>query len=105
MSGIVVKTVEELQVLRNHRSHPTILIEERLTNNLLVSGMLTVVSEGDRPHCQVCRLDSAGRPSPMNEVLGVLHALSTYNHFELVEGSEGKRIRIYPKITSRREGN
>ncbi len=105
MPSLVVRTVEELQELRDHRSHPTILIEEGLTNNLLVSGMLTVVNEGDRPHCQVCRMDSAGNPSPMNAVLGVLKVLSSYNHFELVEGGAGKRIRIYPKPLNRREGN
>jgi hypothetical protein len=105
MSELVVRTVQELKALEWSRSHPTIFIDKELANNLLVSGLLTVADTNAPRRGLVTTPEQPDRTGPMREVLRILNALRIYNHFELEEGRQGIRIRIFPKTANRREGN
>lgn len=105
MSQLIVRTVQELKALEWSRSHPTILIEKELANNLLVSGMLTVADTANPRQDLLTTPQEPDRAGPMQEVLRILNSLRVYNHFELEQGLEGARIRVFPKTASRREGN
>ncbi len=102
MPNVVVRNVEELKSLRSNRQFPAILIDSEFSNNLLISGRISIAS-GSRG--RVLELKNLNQSDPMSEVIEILNDLSRYNEFELKDGANGAQIKIYPKATSRREGN
>ncbi|MGB6064537.1 MAG: hypothetical protein WBG50_06990 [Desulfomonilaceae bacterium] len=102
MDEIVVKTVEDLKSIRKVRSHPVILIQGELANNLLISGILRP-NEQDTAKGEVVKLRETG--SAMYTVTEILYELSRANLFEIKGAGGGKQIKISPKPFIRREGN
>ncbi len=102
MTELVVKTVEELKSVRKGRSHPIILIQGELANNLLIAGILRP-SELDAAQGEVVQLKQPS--STMYSVTEILYELSHANRFEIMAGGGCKQIKISPKPFVRREGN
>ncbi|MCA1960531.1 MAG: hypothetical protein LDL33_07025 [Desulfomonile sp.] len=103
MAGILVKTVEELAALCQTRSHPTIVIEGELANNLIISGLVCPRSDRSNGEGEVSQLKTVG--SHLYPVCRILTELSRTNCFEILGADGPKRIKIYPRLSSRREGN
>ena len=103
MSGIVVTTVEELKSASKSRSHPNIFIQGELANNLLISGIFSVKGESAAGEGRVAQLSAAD--SLMYPICELLHELSHSNLFQ-IGGENGQcQIKIYPRPSSRQEGN
>jgi hypothetical protein len=102
MTEVVVRTVEELKSVRKVRSHPIILIQGELANNLLIAGILRP-KEFDGAQGEVVQLKSP--TSTMYSVTEILNELSRANRFEIIGAGGGKQIKISPKPFVRREGN
>lgn len=103
MTGVVVRTVEELKSVGKDRAYPTIIIEGELANNLLISGVVRAAGDGGGTHGQVI---APKEPDPLiHPITQILERLSHANRFEIVEDNGQKRIKIYPKPLIRREGN
>jgi len=102
MTGVVVKTVEELKAVRNNRAHPTILIEGELASNLMASGIIASYTHLDDQQWVDSRRVGRG---PIDAVIEVLNELRRYSRFEVMDGPPGPRIKIYPVLAPRRESN
>jgi hypothetical protein len=103
MTGIVVKTVEELKAIQKSRSHPTIVIEGELASDLIISGMVRPKSNQQSCEGVVVQLDAVN--SHLYSVSQILWELNRTNCFQIVGDNVPKRIRIYPRPSERREGN
>jgi hypothetical protein len=103
MTGVVVETMEQLKAIHKRRSHPIVTIVGELADNLLISGVVRTI-EQDAPRAEVVTLNNP-RPSELSPVVSLLHDLSRSNIFELVDEGQGRRIKIYPRPSLRREGN
>lgn len=103
MAGIVVKTLEELKSLHRGRSHPTIVIEGELANNLLISGM--VRPKDGRPNGEGEVVQLKTNNSQLYPIFEVLFELSRAHCIQIVNDNSPKQIKIYPRPSSRREGN
>lgn len=102
MTEVVVKTIEELKSIRKVRSHPIILIQGELANNLLIAGILRAKGTNGAQG-EVVQLKSP--TSAMCSVTEILNELGQANRFEIVWAGGGKQIKISPKPFVRREGN
>jgi len=103
MEGIFVRTVEELEAARLTRSHPNIIIEGELANNLIISGMVSLKSDQRNREGQVSQVKSVN--SHLYPVYRILLELSRTHCFEVMDDSGPKRIKMYPRPFCRREGN
>lgn len=103
MAGIVVKTVEELKAVQKTRSHPTIVIEGELANDLIISGM--VKPKSDQQNCEGEVLQVKAINSHLYPISEILWDLNRTNCFQIMSDNVPKRIRIYPRPSLRREGN
>src|SRR5512139_2076812 len=102
MTGIVVKTVEELRAVQKTRSHPTIVIEGELANDLIISGMVQPTS--DRQTCEGEVVGIKAINSQLYPVSQILSEMKRTNCFLIVGDNSPKRIKIYPRPSLRREG-
>jgi hypothetical protein len=103
MTGIVVKTVEELRAVQKTRSHPTIVIEGELANDLIISGM--VQPTADRRNCEGEVIQVKAVNSQLYPVSQILLEMNRTNCLQIMDGNGPKRIKIYPRPSLRREGN
>jgi hypothetical protein len=103
MRGMVVRKIEQLESLHKSRFHPTVTIVGELANNLLISGFIRPTGNGGS-EARVVKLSSE-KASEFKAVVSILEDLSSSNVFEVIDDEMGKRIRMYPKPTSKREGN
>jgi hypothetical protein len=103
MTGIVVRTVEELKAVGQERAYPTIIIEGELANNLLISGVVRTMDDGRQPQGEI--LAPTQPDSLFYPITQVLKHLSHSNEIEVVEDDGRRRIKIYPRPLMRREGN
>jgi hypothetical protein len=103
MAGIVITTIEQLKSTEKFRWHPTVIIEGELANNLMISGVVRALHNGESQEAEVVSVKETD--SVIYPVVEILKDLSTWNRFEILEGEKGKRIKIYPKTAVRREGN
>jgi len=105
MSGVVVRTVEELKAAQKSRAHPTIFIEGELAGNLLAAGILTSSTVEHDRSVHVPASPNPLRSSPIVSVIEVLQQLSRCHRLEVLDGDQGPRIKIYPFSAVRRESN
>lgn len=103
MAGIVVKTLEELKSVQKARSHPTIVIDGELANNLLISGIVRPRCDRQNGEGEVVQLKAIN--SQLYPIFEVLFELSRAHCFQIVSDNSPTQIKIYPKPSSRREGN
>lgn len=103
MEGIVVKTVEELKAVQKTRSHPTIVIEGGLANDLIISGMVRPKSDHNNCEGEVLPLKTVN--SHLYPICQILSDLTRANCLQIVGNNGSKTIRIYPRPSRRREGN
>jgi len=103
MTGVVVKTIEELKSTGKSRWHPVMTIEGELANNLVIAGVIRALGSGESKEAEVIGLKESN--SVLYPVVEILRDLSTWNKFEIIQDEKGKRIKIYPKAANRREGN
>ena len=103
MTGIVVRTVEELKAVGRERDYPTIIIEGELANNLLISG---VIRSSDGEGADRAEILAPTEPhSLFFPITQVLKHLSHANKIEVFEDNGKRRIKIYPRPVVRKEGN
>jgi hypothetical protein len=105
MTGVVVKTVEELKAVKNNRAYPTIVIEGELASNLLASGIIASYAHMQDQPWGGPRLSRQLKPGPIDAVIEVLNDLSRWNRFEVMQCASGPKIKIYPVLAPRRESN
>ena len=103
MNGIVVTTVEELRSASKARSHPNIVIDGELANNLLISGILRVSGASTSGEGEVGHLTAPD--SLMYPICEIFHELSHSNLFQICRENNRCQIKVYPKPFPRREGN
>jgi len=103
MAGIVVKTLEELKSVHKVRSHPTIVIEGELANNLLISGIVRLKDDRQNGEGEVLQLKEPN--SQLFPFFEVLLDLSRAHCFQILSNNSPQQIKIYPKPSCRREGN
>jgi len=103
MAGIVVTTLEELKSVQKVRSHPTIVIEGELANNLLISGIVRFKDDRQNGEGEVLQLKETN--SQLFPFFEVLFDLSRAHCFQILSNNSPKQIKIYPKPSCRREGN
>lgn len=103
MAGIVVTTLQELKSAHKSRSRPTIVIGGELANNLLIAGM--VRPRPDRLNGEGEIVQPRSISSQLAGVFEVLSELSRAHCFEILADSCKSEIKVYPRPSSRREGN
>ncbi len=103
MTGIVVKTVEDLKALQKSRPHPTIVIEGELANYLIISGMVRPKPNHQTSEAEVLQLKAVN--SNLYPIYQILSELNRTNCFQIMDDNGPRRIRIYPRPSCRREGN
>ncbi|MFH0824726.1 MAG: hypothetical protein V2B18_18390 [Pseudomonadota bacterium] len=105
MTGIVVKTVEELKAAQKKRAHPAIFIKGELAANLLASGIVTPVQEDRNSGWVVNGNGDSASAGPIKGVIDVLSGLSRSNRLEVINEGSVPTISFYPVQTPRRESN
>jgi len=105
MTGVVVKTVEELEAANKRRALPTIIVEGELARNILASGILTPLKGEKENRWGVPEINKAAAPSPTYDVIRLLYDMTQSSVIEVINGKLGIKIKIYPKPANRREGN
>jgi len=103
MTGIVVEKSEQPKSVHKTRSHPVISIVGELANNLLISGVIRSCEPGE-PQAEVVKLRDP-RSRELCSVVTLLQNLSESHVFELADNDRGRIIKIYPRPSTRREGN
>jgi hypothetical protein len=103
MEGIVVKTVEDLKAVQKSRSHPNIVIEGELANDLIISGMVQPKADHGNSEAEVLQLKPID--SHLYPIYQILWELNRSNCFQIMGENGPRRIRIYPRPSYRREGN
>ncbi len=103
MAGIVVKTLEELKTVQKVRSHPSIVIEGELANNLLIAGIVRPKYDRQNGEGEVVQLTTTN--SHLYPFFEVLSELSRAHCFQILNDNCPQQIKIYPKPCVRREGN
>lgn len=101
MTGIVIRTVEELRAVAEEREHPTIIIAGELANNLLISGVLREMGGGKPPQV----VGPKEPDSLFHPIARILKHLSHSNVIEFIQANGGRQIKISPRPFVRREGN
>jgi hypothetical protein len=103
MVGIVVRSAEDLKAVRKTRSHSTIVIEAEFANHLLISGIVQPKSDDCNSEIEVAQLKPID--SHLYPIHEILWELSRTTCLQMIADNGPKRIRMYPKPCSRREGN
>ena len=103
MTGIVVRTVEDLKAVQKSRSHPNIVIEGELANDLIISGMVRPKADHLNSEAEVLQLKTVN--SHLHPIYQILWELNRTNCFQIMGDNGPRRIRIYPRPSYRREGN
>lgn len=103
MVGVVVRTVEELKAAQKRREHPTIIIEGELAGNLIASGILSRDNDNGAGQAVTPRLHAEAKSSPIYSVVELIRDITRLNYVEVAEGVGGRRIKITPVSSGRRD--
>jgi hypothetical protein len=105
VNEIVVREVEELKSCNRSNTVSTIIVEGELASNILASGILKPANGGRETYWHVPGIEKHAESSPTYVVARVLHDLTLRSTVTVINGTRGRRIKIYPTSLPRREGN
>jgi hypothetical protein len=103
MTGVVVRTIEQLKAVRHKREHPVIIIDGELAGDLISSGIVKFfLNTGTLQTIAEDFVHKKDR-SPLFEVKQILLEYAR-DHNIVIEGVPGhKMIKIIPRETIRRD--
>jgi hypothetical protein len=103
MTGVIVRTVEELKAAQKRREHPTIIIEGELAGNLIASGIISRENHDSVTPTFALRHVQETKSSPMNSVVRLFSEITRLHDIEVHDGAGGRRIKITPLSSTRRD--
>ncbi len=103
MTGVVVRTVVELKAAQKRREHPTIIIEGELAGNLIASGIISRENYDSTGQALPLRRLQETRSSPITSVVELVSEITRLHDIEVHEGAGGRRIKITPVSSTRRD--